>query len=726
MTTDQKKQPYGAPNLKLATADWGGRPLNEAKSTNNHASDDEISPLSTAVVSRPDPAPGRVSKTVPPPEWDQGRSNKAVATQPDAHLNHAPCTTTTSNGFIAEVRRAVREELFEVIRESQTEDDNGYQGQGPTATEVHASEVTAEWGDLFTSEGHATPRFGQIMRVLSKHIIRKFRPENDALVMTPDGLRRFYVEYQLDNEIYPFIDIFSSEAPGICGRVADFLLYIKCQHHLVQKNEHSRPLVPALTVIGFAQYYMSCILAYPNTEFRRLEKIVADVPSIVVAIGGGGGLSDAKEGRPPPEVLPKVIRRHQLPPGADAKSKQLLDGAFEDLMYELDLLPPVPKKEPPSPPPHVQTTTAAMVPAASSAAPVPPKIATAIDKSDSSSSAPLVHSRSLTRRKYVQPTLLHTIGDDDDANTNKGDKSSESERHRERELERASMSGPRQGFTRLHSWHADHKATTGNGGGGLAGVPHRPASEQQQQRHGGRASQPFSPPHAAVAAASGHADSGTAGGNVPPSPAAVAAGPPRGSVSSNASSSGTSVPDVSSAGHFGFSSSSGMTTPTSASVGSPGGGGGGPASPTVSWNPLQYRPTTTATAAVTESPRSSSIAGGVEKQEPQQQQQKSYHVRWEGVPSPPQQPAYAAPTAATSRSGSSGGSNGGQTIKTERRPSQRHRHHRRFPSSGGNSVVGDDDDGGGSGRGVNGHGKGEETWEEFLRAQKKGESYHPR
>lgn len=524
------------------------------------------------------------------------------------------------------------------------------------------------------------------------------------------------------------VEIFSSKAPDICGRVADFLLYMKCQHHLVQKNEHSRPLVPALTVIGFAQYYMSCILAYPDTEFRRLEKIVANVPSIVVAAGGGGGgLSDDKEGSLPPEVLPKVIRRCQLPPGADTKSKQLLDGAFEDLMYELDLLPPVTKKGPPPRPPHLRTT-AAMVLAASSAAPMQPKTATPVDKSDSSP-AP-VHSRSLTRRKYVQPTLLHTIGDDDDSNTNKSDNNSESERHRERELERASMSGPRQGFTRLHSWHADHKVTTGNGGG-LAGVPHLPASEQQQQRHGGRASQPFSPPNT-TAAVTSHADSGTARDNDPPFLATVAAGPPRGSVSSNASSSGywghggrtppptrhnsTSVPDVSSTGSFNLSSSSlssalRMTTPTSASVGSP--GGGGPASPTASWTPLQYRPTATAAAAVTGSPRSSSIAGGVEKQEPQPQ--KSNHVRWEGVP--PQQPAYAAPAAATSRSGSSDGS-GGQSIKTERRPSQRHRHHQRFPSSGGNSVV-EDDDGG------NGHRKGE-TWEEFLRAQKKGEGYPSR
>lgn len=178
MTTDRKEQPYGAPDLKLAIADWGGRSSNEAKPTNSQASEDEISPLSTAVVSRADLTPVCVPKTVPAPDWDQDRSGRANVTRPDALLNHVPCTTTTSNGLIAEVRRAVREELFEVMRESQAkvEEDNGYQRQGHPATEVYSSGVTAEWGDLFTSEGHATPRFGQIMRIISKHIVSQPRP----------------------------------------------------------------------------------------------------------------------------------------------------------------------------------------------------------------------------------------------------------------------------------------------------------------------------------------------------------------------------------------------------------------------------------------------------------------------------------------------------------------------------------------------------------------------
>ncbi|KAK8039229.1 hypothetical protein PG993_007640 [Apiospora rasikravindrae] len=493
---------------------------------------------------------------------------------------------------------------------------------------------------------------------------------------------------------------------------------MECQHHLIQQSEHERPLVPALTVVGFAQYYMSCILAHPDTEFHRLERIVADVPSIIVA----GGLNGAKEGVSPSEILPKAIRRDQLPSKADAKSKRLLDGAFKDLMYDLELQPPPPKHNSPPRPPRANDTiaiTQVQVPT-----PTPELNQNATEKPDYFSS------RSTSRRKYAQPSPLHTIGDDDDddiskahAKTDGSLERDESEWHRrERELERASMPGPRPGYARLHSWHTESTDTDGS-----AAHQHSQSSSSQQ-RYGGRASsQSYS--NAPRAPAS---DSAAV---VPQRSSAITTGSPRGSVASNASSSGywghggrtppptrhnsTSVPDVSSTGPFNFSSSSssspmGMATPTS----------GGPGSPvatsmtTHQRNTLQYRPAaaTVPTAKVAESARSSSITGGVERLE----QQKSHHVRWEGVPQQQQhQRGAASPTTTSPRTGSISG----QNIKTERRPSQRHHHHghhhhRRYPSGGGGSAVGDVDNDKDNRKG--------ETWEEFLRAQKKGEGYHQR
>ncbi|KAK7948225.1 uncharacterized protein PG986_009111 [Apiospora aurea] len=503
---------------------------------------------------------------------------------------------------------------------------------------------------------------------------------------------------------------------------------MECQHHLIQQSGHERPLVPALTVVGFAQYYMSCILAHPDAEFQRLERIVADVPSIIVAVS----LNEAKESSSPPEILPKAIRRNQLPPKADAKSKQLLDGAFGDLMYELGLQPsPSKNKYTPHPPQANATATATTQVQVPTPAPEPKP--TASENPDYFSSV-VGPSRSTSRQKYAQPSPLHTIGDDDDEDASKAYikadgslKRDESEWHRrERELERASMPGPRPGYSRQHSWHAESVGTDGS-----TAHHHHHQPPSRQQRYGGRTgSQSYS--HAPTTPATDSAA-------VVPQPSSITAttGGPRGSVSSNASSSGywghghggrtppptrhnsTSVPDVSSTGPFSLSSSSsssamGMATPMTAS--------GEPGSPVATsttahqWKPLQYRPAAaTVPAATAAEPGRTSV--GAERLE----QQKPLHVRWEGVPPqpPPPQKGTAASTTMTPRTGSIGGQSG----KTERRPSQRHHHHghhshRRYPSGGGSSAAGDAGDDKDNRKG--------ETWEEFLRAQKKGDGYHQR
>ncbi|KAK8025624.1 hypothetical protein PG990_003447 [Apiospora arundinis] len=678
MTTDPKEQqqPNGAPDLKLAITDWGGK-TQQHTPKQAASEEDNLSPRSTAV------------RSGGPFEMSSSKS----------------CRGSMCRG----------------------EEDIDYQGQSHSLVKPQASSgVTTEWGNLFNSEGHATPRFGQIMRVLSGHVISKFCSEDNGSVMTPDGLRRFYVTYRLDAEVFPFIDVFSSKSPEVYRRIADFLLDMECQHHLVQPNEHLRPLVPALTVVGFAQYYMSCILAYPDTEFYRLERIVADVPSIVVMVANPMV----------PEVLPKVIHRNQLPPSADIKSKQLLDSAFEDLMYDLDLPPPPPRKESPRHH-HPQITAAAKV----SPSPQPyrnePKPATAADEK-LSSFLPLGPSRSASYRKHVQSSHLHTIGDDDGNDNPNANQEGDGGLARERELERASMPGPRPGHARQHSWHAEHAG----GGGGPAGVPHhhhRQASERNRR---------YYPGHAGQSSFSGAPESAqVSGGSGMVVPLSSTTGPPRGSVSSNVSSSGywghggrtppptrhnsTSVPDVSSTGPFSFSSSSsssavGVATPAATPASS-----SGPVSPATSithqWNPLQYRPTDS---------RNSSFSGGVDRQE-QLQQKIPHHVRWEGVA--PQkggsEPLPVTPAGAPTSSKTGSVVGGQNPTKTERRSSQQHRHnhhgghhhHRRFPSSGASSTAGDKDDYGDDGNNNSGNSRKKgETWEEYLRAQRKGEGYHSR
>jgi hypothetical protein len=68
------------------------------------------------------------------------------------------------------------------------------------------------------------------------------------------------------------------------------------------------------------------ILAYPEEEAKRLEKVVLDCP-----IDADGEMVDGK-----PERLPKAISRHLLPEVEDRASKRLIDKAIEDFVQNFD------------------------------------------------------------------------------------------------------------------------------------------------------------------------------------------------------------------------------------------------------------------------------------------------------------------------------------------------------------------------------------------------------
>jgi hypothetical protein len=68
------------------------------------------------------------------------------------------------------------------------------------------------------------------------------------------------------------------------------------------------------------------ILAYPEEEAKRLEKVVLDCP-----IDADGQTVDGK-----PERLPKAISRHLLPEVEDRASRRLIDRAIEDFALNFD------------------------------------------------------------------------------------------------------------------------------------------------------------------------------------------------------------------------------------------------------------------------------------------------------------------------------------------------------------------------------------------------------
>ena len=85
------------------------------------------------------------------------------------------------------------------------------------------------------------------------------------------------------------------------------------------------PTIPSLTPVGFAHWMTIHILAYPEDESRRLEKVVLAMP-----IDADGEMVDGK-----PERLPKQISRHLLPVREDRKSRKLLENAIRDFLNDL-------------------------------------------------------------------------------------------------------------------------------------------------------------------------------------------------------------------------------------------------------------------------------------------------------------------------------------------------------------------------------------------------------
>lgn len=122
-----------------------------------------------------------------------------------------------------------------------------------------------------------------------------------------------------------------------------------CEYYLIPKDAKSRPSIAALTPSGFARWMIANIVAYPDTEARRLNHIVSELP--INADGPWDGIT---------ERLPKQISRRLFPDKAEKKTRRLLDGVVRD--YVEEFLPPIPKQSPPSrrrqePPPRIEVAS---------------------------------------------------------------------------------------------------------------------------------------------------------------------------------------------------------------------------------------------------------------------------------------------------------------------------------------------------------------------------------
>ncbi|KAH7351084.1 hypothetical protein BKA65DRAFT_250777 [Rhexocercosporidium sp. MPI-PUGE-AT-0058] len=190
-----------------------------------------------------------------------------------------------------------------------------------TFSTAELSTIDQKWGRLFETDGKPTQRLGQFLRGLANHIIEDF-PAKKSIVVTPSKMAAYYAAHTLEKEPHPLLTIFRAQSNEHISRLYQDL---GCQHHLVQEDSHSAPIIPALTPVGFAHWMTINILAYPEEESERLGKVVVSMP-----IDADGDLVDGK-----PERLPKQISRHLLPDREDRSSRKLLDTAIENFLDDL-------------------------------------------------------------------------------------------------------------------------------------------------------------------------------------------------------------------------------------------------------------------------------------------------------------------------------------------------------------------------------------------------------
>ena len=154
------------------------------------------------------------------------------------------------------------------------------------------------------------------------------------MAIPPAKMAEFYTTYELDGEKYCLKSKkYTTDETHLLRKLLEIFQILPheqiswiyrdlgCEHHLVPDGDLKKaPTIPALTPSGFNHWITLFVLAYPNEESERLQKIVETMP-----IDADGILVERK-----PERLPKQLSRHLLPSKGDRESMRLLDIALSE------------------------------------------------------------------------------------------------------------------------------------------------------------------------------------------------------------------------------------------------------------------------------------------------------------------------------------------------------------------------------------------------------------
>ncbi|GAB1191057.1 hypothetical protein APSETT444_000226 [Aspergillus pseudonomiae] len=147
----------------------------------------------------------------------------------------------------------------------------------PPSREATITELTTLeriWGTLF-EDGKPTKKLTQFLRGIAVHLIEDYEPKN-SLVILPAKLQKFYEDTRVPGDYYPWKYIFDDET----SHVSRLFREVKAEHHLVQEENqlHDRPYIPGLTPRGFETWATLMIQVNPETEYKRLQKAVLNMP----------------------------------------------------------------------------------------------------------------------------------------------------------------------------------------------------------------------------------------------------------------------------------------------------------------------------------------------------------------------------------------------------------------------------------------------------------------
>lgn len=188
----------------------------------------------------------------------------------------------------------------------------------PAPTSAHLVTPLEEiWQPLF-EDGKPTPRLSQFLRGIASHIIETYEPK-DSIEITPPKMLRFFEETKVNDETYPWHQIFGGGL--VSASISVMYRKLRCEHHIVQTQGLEVPNVPGLTPSGFATFLTCLIQARPDQSFGRLSEVVNSMSIANPDI--------------PTERFPRVISRNLFPARPDPAAEHSI---VSSMAHEANLL----------------------------------------------------------------------------------------------------------------------------------------------------------------------------------------------------------------------------------------------------------------------------------------------------------------------------------------------------------------------------------------------------